>query len=166
MSGGDRIFSADGGAHFHLRPLDTIANLTQTWTDNPDGSSTVVGSVSGTDYYHLTINADGTFSASTAGGGLGVYAAGTLTNVTTGGATGSSAISDLQINRGDKLIGELQNLIWIFFFLNTFCNFLPRLRVLDLEVQHGQPPLRTQAMRIVDLIVISVATSEKRHHAP
>src|SRR5205814_7557990 len=47
------------------------------------------------------INAEGTFSASTAGGGLGVYAAGTLTNVTTGGATGSSAISDLQINQAD-----------------------------------------------------------------
>jgi flagellin len=47
------------------------------------------------------INTEGTFSASTAGGGLGVYAAGTLSNVTTGGATGSSAISDLQINQAD-----------------------------------------------------------------
>jgi hypothetical protein len=26
-------------------------------------------------------------------------------------------ISDLQINRGDKRIGELQDLLWIFFFL-------------------------------------------------
>jgi len=32
---------------------------------------------------------------------LGVYGAGTLTNVTTGGATGSAAISDLQINQAD-----------------------------------------------------------------
>jgi flagellin len=47
------------------------------------------------------INTEGTFSASTAGGGLGVYGAGTLTNVTTGGATGSAAISDLQINQAD-----------------------------------------------------------------
>ncbi len=47
------------------------------------------------------INTDGTFSASTAGGGNGVYSAGTLSNVTTGGATGSSAISDLQINQAD-----------------------------------------------------------------
>lgn len=47
------------------------------------------------------INAEGTFSASTAGAGLGTYAAGTLSNVTTGGATGSSAISDLQINQAD-----------------------------------------------------------------
>ena len=47
------------------------------------------------------INAEGTFSASTAGAGLGTYAAGTLSNVTTGGATGSSAVSDLQINQAD-----------------------------------------------------------------
>jgi len=47
------------------------------------------------------INTDGTFSASTLGGGLGVYSAGTLTNVTTGGATGSSAITNLQINQAD-----------------------------------------------------------------
>jgi flagellin len=47
------------------------------------------------------INTEGTFKASTTGGGLGVYAAGTLTNVTTGGATGSAAISDLQINQAD-----------------------------------------------------------------
>jgi flagellin len=47
------------------------------------------------------INAEGTFSASTAGGGVGVNAAGTLSNVTTGGATGSAAISDLQINQAD-----------------------------------------------------------------
>jgi flagellin len=47
------------------------------------------------------INAEGTFSAATAGGGLGSNAAGTLTNVTTGGATGSAAISDLQINQAD-----------------------------------------------------------------
>ena len=38
------------------------------------------------------INAEGTFSASTAGAGLGTYAAGTLGNVTTGDATGSSAM--------------------------------------------------------------------------
>jgi len=47
------------------------------------------------------INTDGTFSASTTGSGLGTYAAGTLSNVTTGGATGSSAISDLQISQAD-----------------------------------------------------------------
>jgi flagellin len=47
------------------------------------------------------INADGTFSASTAGGGLGVYGAGSTANVTTGGAAGSAAISDLQIIQAD-----------------------------------------------------------------
>src|SRR5205085_20406 len=47
------------------------------------------------------INTEGTFSASTAGGGLGLNAAGTLSNVTTGGATGSTAISDLQINQAN-----------------------------------------------------------------
>ncbi len=47
------------------------------------------------------INTEGTFSASTLGGGLGVYSAGTLTNVTTGGATGSASITNLQINQAD-----------------------------------------------------------------
>ncbi len=56
---------------------------------------------SNTNQLVAAINTEGTFSASTAGGGLGVYSAGTLSNVTTGGATGSSAISDLQINQAD-----------------------------------------------------------------
>jgi flagellin len=47
------------------------------------------------------IDADGTFKATTTGGGLGVYGAGSTANVTTGGATGSAAISDLQINQAD-----------------------------------------------------------------
>ncbi len=47
------------------------------------------------------INADGTFSASTAGGGLGTYSAGTLSDVTTGGAVGSAAINNLQISQAD-----------------------------------------------------------------
>ncbi len=47
------------------------------------------------------INADGTFNATTAGGGLGVYGSGSTANVTTGGATGSASISDLQINQAD-----------------------------------------------------------------
>jgi len=61
--GGTTNFSvgADGGAHFHLRPLDTIPNLTQTWTDNADGSSTVVGTVAGKEFFDLTINANGTY---------------------------------------------------------------------------------------------------------
>ncbi len=46
------------------------------------------------------INTDGTFSASTTGG-FGAIAAGTLTNVTTGGATGSASINNLQISQAD-----------------------------------------------------------------
>jgi hypothetical protein len=54
---------ADGGAHFHLRPLTTVAGLTETWTDNADGSSTIVGTVTGqaTPYFDMTINADGSY---------------------------------------------------------------------------------------------------------
>jgi hypothetical protein len=54
---------ADGGAHFHLRPLTAITGLTETWTDNPDGSSTIVGTVAGqaTPFFDLTIAADGTY---------------------------------------------------------------------------------------------------------
>jgi len=52
---------ADGGTHFFVRPLDNIAGLTQTWTDNGDGSSTVIGTVGATQYFDLTVNADGTY---------------------------------------------------------------------------------------------------------
>ena len=54
---------ADGGAHFHLRPLTTVAGLTETWTDNADGSSTIVGTVTGqaTPFFDMTIDADGSY---------------------------------------------------------------------------------------------------------
>jgi flagellin len=47
------------------------------------------------------INAGSAFSASTATLGLGTYAAGTTNSVTTGGATGTSTLSDLKIDQAN-----------------------------------------------------------------
>jgi flagellin len=70
---------------------DTASNtLTITQSATATADDTVVA-----------INAEGTFSATTVGAGLGTLTAGTISAATTGGAVGSAVISDLQIDQAN-----------------------------------------------------------------
>lgn len=70
---------------------DTASNtLTITQSANATANNTI-----------SAINAEGTFSATAVGAGLGTIAAGTISAATTGGAVGSSVISDLQIDQAN-----------------------------------------------------------------
>lgn len=76
----------------------TYSALTNTLTVNANAASTtnqIVAAING------ATGGNAVFSATTIGSGLGTYAAGTTTDVTSGGGTGGNAISNLQINEAN-----------------------------------------------------------------
>lgn len=72
--------------------------LTNTLTINANASSTTNQLVTA---INNATGANGVFSATAIGPGLGTYSAGTTTDVTTGGGTGNAAISNLEINEAN-----------------------------------------------------------------
>ena len=101
------LSAANGGTAYNNARLtfsDTAATGAETASYSTTTNTLTVffkASASTTNQVVSAINATGVFSASTSTIGLGTYAAGTTGNVTTGGATGSSAISDLKIEQAN-----------------------------------------------------------------
>jgi len=82
------VATSDGAAR---SSYDTGTN---TLTINRSATATAASVVS-------SINATGIFSATATGNGLGILTAGSTSNVTTGGASGSIALSDLKIDQAN-----------------------------------------------------------------
>ena len=96
-----------GGAAYNNLTLtfsDTAATGAETASYTTSSNTLTVfldAGASSTSQVLTAINATGVFSAATTGAGLGIYAAGSNNSVTTGGSTGSSAISDLKIEQAN-----------------------------------------------------------------
>jgi flagellin len=96
-----------GGAAYNNATLtfsDTAATGAETASYSTSSNTLTVflkAGASSTSQVLTAINATGVFSATTTGAGQGIYTAGSNSNVTTGGATGSSAISDLKIEQAN-----------------------------------------------------------------
>ena len=95
------LSATSGGSAFN--GVDVTINVTDVATDATFSSGTLTITASATATTNdliAAINTQGTFSASTAGGGAGVYTTGTTSAVTNGGDT-SGNISDLQIDQAN-----------------------------------------------------------------
>ncbi len=101
------LSAAVGGAAYNNTTVvfsDTAATGAETASYSTSANTLTVflkESASTTSQVVSAINATGVFSASTSGAGLGVYLSGSTSNVTTGGATGSAAISDVKIEQAN-----------------------------------------------------------------
>jgi flagellin len=96
------LSAASGGSAFNnINVTINIASNGATDATYSAGTLTITASAGATTNDLITaINTQGTFSASTAGGGAGVYTSGTTSAVTSGGDT-TSKISDLEVDQAN-----------------------------------------------------------------
>jgi flagellin len=100
------LTSVNGGANYNglsvvINSGATAGSETAAYNATSNTLTVTANDASTSAQIATAINAQGTFTATAQGAGIGVFADGTNTDVTTGGATYSAPISNLQINQAN-----------------------------------------------------------------